>query len=377
MLIEFHILKNYPPVNLNRDDSGAPKTCFFGGVQRGRISSQCLKRSWRRSEAFEALGSRGVRTRHMPDLVAEKLRAEGVEEAYIEIAKGKLTGVANKDNKENKKGAYTSQIVFYAPEDIQRLAEALKEQIVQAGSVKKFEKAEVKDLVKPITKDAQSRAITADIALFGRMVTSDCFRDVDAAMQVAHAISTHAVNRESDYFTAVDDLLQDRDELGAGMMGDIDYNSCCYYEYASLDVDQLRTNLDGVQNADRLIRDLIPALAKAMAFTNPSGKQNTFAGQVLPSLILVECKQDKIPLSYVNAYEEPVSIYGRKSNIVEKSIEKLFDEINAMDAAYGLELRHRIWMAPKTQLNSLQKGERVASFDMLCAQINQWMEEQA
>ena len=185
------------------------------------------------------------------------------------------------------------------------------------------------------------------------------------------------MNRESDYFTAVDDLLQDRDELGAGMMGDIDYNSCCYYEYASLDVDQLRTNLDGVQNADQLIHDLIPAMAKAMAFTNPSGKQNTFAGQVLPSLILVECKQDKIPLSYVNAYEEPVSIYGSKSNIVEKSIEKLFDEINAMDAAYGLELRHRIWMAPKTQLNSLQKGERVASFDMLCAQINQWMEEQA
>lgn len=109
MLIEFHILKNYPPVNLNRDDSGAPKTCFFGGVQRGRISSQCLKRSWRRSEVFEALGSRGVRTRHMPDLVAEKLRAEGVEEAYIEIAKGKLTGVANKDNKENKKGAYTGR----------------------------------------------------------------------------------------------------------------------------------------------------------------------------------------------------------------------------------------------------------------------------
>ena len=107
MLYEIHMLKNYPPVNLNRDDSGAPKTCFFGGVQRGRISSQCLKRSWRTSETFQTLESYGVRTRYMPELVGKRLAEMGVAPDYIEIAEKKLTGIANKSGSENKKGKYT------------------------------------------------------------------------------------------------------------------------------------------------------------------------------------------------------------------------------------------------------------------------------
>lgn len=375
MMIEFHMLKNYPPVNLNRDDSGAPKTCYFGGVQRGRISSQCLKRSWRHSPAFEALGCTGIRTRYMPQLVGDQLREAGIDDEYIEIAVKMLTGIANKEGKENKEGSYTTQIVFYAQEDIDRMAELVKAKIEEAGSVKEFKKTKAKEFT-ALVKDAKIRPITADIALFGRMVTSDCFRDVDAAMQVAHAISTHAVNRESDYFTAVDDLLQDRDEIGAGMMGDTDFNSCCYYEYASLDVDQLRENLKYSEDPDDLIRKLIPALLRAMSFTNPSGKQNTFAGQILPSLILVECKQDKIPLSYVNAFETPVSQYGTNPKLVENSIQRLFEEIESMDAAYGLEIAHRAWLAPRTEA-ALEKGERMESFAKLTEEIGKWMVEQA
>ena len=375
MMLEFHMLKNYPPVNLNRDDSGAPKTCYFGGVQRGRISSQCLKRSWRLSETFAALGSRGIRTRYMPQLVGAQLREAGIENEYIEIAEKMLTGIANAKGTENSKGSYTEQIVIYAPEDIDRLAELVKGKIEESGSVKEFKKIKAKDFA-ALVKDAKVRPVTADIALFGRMVTSDCFRDVDASMQVAHAISTHAVNRESDYFTAVDDLLQNRDEIGAGMMGDTDFNSCCYYEYASLDVDQLRENLKYSENPEELIRELIPALLRAMAFTNPSGKQNTFAGQILPSLILVECKRDKIPLSYVNAFETPVSQYGANPKLVENSIVKLFEEIEAMDAAYGLEIEHRAWLAPRTEA-ALQKGERMESFAKLAEEIGKWAVEQA
>lgn len=375
MMLEFHMLKNYPPVNLNRDDSGAPKTCFFGGVQRGRISSQCLKRSWRNSPVFEALGSCGVRTRYMPELVGNKLREAGIDEECIEIAEAMLTGVANKDGTENKKGSYTAQIILYSPDDIECLAAKVKEEIEKAGSAKEFKKCKAKEFAKLI-KDAQVRPITADIALFGRMVTSDCFRDVDAAIQVAHAISTHAVNRESDYFTAVDDLLQNRDEIGAGMMGDTDFNSCCYYEYASLDVDQLKENLKDSENSSQLIRELVPALLRVMAVTNPSGKQNSFAGQILPSLILVECKKDKIPLSYANAFETPVSQYGANPKIVETSIRKLFDEINAMDDAYGLEIAHRAWMSPKSPETEPKKGERLPSLTALTAAIGEWMEEQ-
>ena len=372
MLIEIHMLKNYPPVNLNRDESGAPKTCYFGNVQRGRISSQSLKRSWRTSEMFRQLGSTGIRPRRMPEQVAERLRAKGVDEDFVRRAQEMLTGIVNKDGKEKKEG-YTEQIVIYAPEDIEKLTQTVLSAIEADGDIKKFKARKASDF-KKLVDGAKMRPVTADIALFGRMVTSDCFRDVDAAMQVAHAISTHAVNRESDYFTAVDDLLRS-DEVGAGMMGDVDYNSCCYYEYAALDVDQLRENLEYTPDCEALVRRLIPTMVKTMAMSNPSGKQNTFAGQVFPSLILVECKDDKIPLSYVNAFEVPVTTYGGKG-LVSNSIDKLAAHVRAMDAAYQLPVRHRAWLVPQYDGALEINGDAFASFPALLDAIAAWMEEE-
>lgn len=368
MLIEIHMLKNYPPVNLNRDDSGAPKSCFFGGVQRGRISSQCLKRSWRISDIFKDLGSYGIRTRHMPELVAKRLVNMGVSEKFIKEVKKVLADIANKKEKAKKEGI-TNQIIFYAEDELDRLALHIKDMIEKDGSLKEFKN------LKP--KDMELIPITADIALFGRMVTTDYFADVDASMQVAHAISTHAVNLESDYFTAVDDLLQGRDENGAGMIGDIDYNSCCYYEYASLDTDSLCHNLQNIENYKTLVSKLIPVLLRAMTFSNPSGKQNTFAGQVFPDFIMIECKKDKIPLSYVNAFEEPVSTWGNKPQIVKKSIDQLLDYINCMDEAYELPLVHRICFSPKKYQgeNCLRKGEWLDKFSELEKACGAWIDE--
>ena len=139
MLIEVHMLKNYPPVNLNRDDSGAPKSCFFGGVQRGRISSQCLKRSWRTSDVFKRVGSYGIRTRKLPELVAEKLIEMGIGADYAECAREKLTGIANKEGTTTKDGM-TAQIVFYAEEEIERVAQRVKEAIESDGDLKTFSK---------------------------------------------------------------------------------------------------------------------------------------------------------------------------------------------------------------------------------------------
>ena len=181
MMLEIHMLKNYPPVNLNRDDSGAPKTCYFGGVQRGRISSQSLKRSWRTSELFRKLGSVGVRTRRMPELVVERLRARGVDEDYIERTQLMLTGIVNKEGKEKKEG-FTEQIVIYSSEDIDKLTQAVEDAISADGDIKKFKARKASDF-KKLMDGAETRPVTADIALFGRMVTSDCFRDVDAAMR--------------------------------------------------------------------------------------------------------------------------------------------------------------------------------------------------
>jgi len=374
MLLEIHMLKNYPPVNLNRDESGAPKSCFFGGVQRGRISSQCLKRSWRTSEVFKNLGSFGIRTRHMPERVAEQLAQCGIDAELVEEAKVKLTGIANKEGKTSADGV-TGQIIFYASDEIDRIAQRIKEMIEKDKTVKAFKKRSPKEFT-TLLEDAKVNPITADIALFGRMVTSPYFADVDASMQVAHAISTHAVNRESDYFTAVDDLLNAQAEPGAGMIGDIDYNSCCYYEYASLDTDALRENLKNVENREELIKKLIPVLLRAMVMSNPSGKQNTFAGHVLPAFVMVECKEDKIPLSYVNAFEEPVAAWGSDPRIVKNSISRLLTQVNDMDNAYELPVLHRVCFAPsyEEKENSVQ-GEWRDKFSQVAQACAEWLSE--
>lgn len=371
MLLEIHMLKNYPPVNLNRDDSGAPKSCYFGGVQRGRISSQCLKRSWRMSDSFRKLNSVGVRTRRMPEEVAKRLREQGIGDDFAERAQQMLTGIVNKEGKEKKEGI-TEQIVIYSPEDLDKLTHAVMQAIAEDGDIKKFSKRKASDF-KKLVDGAATRPVTADIALFGRMVTTDCFRNVDASIQVAHAISTHMVSRESDYFTAVDDLLKD-EEVGAGMMGDVDYNSCCYYEYAALDVDQLRENLKYSENCEELVERLIPVLLRTMAYTNPTGKQNTFAGQVLPSLIMIECKQNKIPLSYVNAFEKPVAVYGG-DGIVDKSVVRLIEHVKTMDEVYQLEVSHRAWVIPWCSKDLIASDERKASFPELLDAIKAWVKE--
>ena len=343
MLYEIHMLKNYPPTNLNRDDTGAPKTCVFGGSTRGRISSQCLKRTWRTSELFKSeIGEDklGVRTRKLPELVADKLLELGVAPEYVEAVKPEISGFGNKDGKKTKDGDTTAQMMFFAPQDIEAVAKVVKEKLDACKSVKDVEKLKGKDLQSAVA-DAQVRPVTLDIALFGRMVTSDAFRDVEASMQVAHAISTNKISVESDFFTAMDDLLNggSLDEKGAGMIGDVDYNASCYYIYASLDTDALREALKDADNADKIISKAIPALLHTMAFTNPSGKQNSFAGHVLPSCFMIECKEQKVPTSLVNAFAEPV----RGQDVVAESIRKLAAEADLTARCFGLPVKERLW----------------------------------
>ncbi len=230
--------------------------------------------------------------------------------------------------------------MFFAPEDIRAAASAVKKLLDTCKTVKDVEKLKAKDLQSAIT-DAAIRPITLDIALFGRMVTSEAFRDVEASMQVAHAISTNRVSVESDYFTAMDDLLgsTDQDEKGAAMIGDVDYNASCYYLYASLDTDALRENLRYSEDADAIVRKALPALLRAIAFTDPSGKQNSFAGHVLPSAVMIECKEQKVPVSLVNAFVKPVTA----ADPVEESVRKLAAEADMTARSFGLPVKERLW----------------------------------
>ncbi len=346
MLYEIHMLKHYPPGNLNRDDTGSPKTCYFGGSLRGRISSQCLKRSWRTSTLFEnLLGERGIRSRKLPQLVKEELLFRGMEETMAELAMSKVTGIGNKDGKENDKDI-TSQTMFFTRADIRAIADVLENMVQEAGTEKGFKKVKASDVAKAVKK-VGVHPMTVDIALFGRMVTSEAFDNVEASVQTAHALSTHIVNQESDYFTAMDDLLGD-DETGADMVGDVEYNSCCYYHYISIDTDKLNENLKDAPNAEELIETILPAMLEVMAYSNPSGKQNSFASQVLPEVLYVEAKTKKIPTSYANAFAQPVR-FGLGTKLIEESTQKLVDEINLMQDAYALEKVGSAWFAPRSK----------------------------
>jgi CRISPR system Cascade subunit CasC len=365
MLYEFHMLKNYPPTNLNRDDTGSPKSCLFGGVQRGRISSQCLKRSWRQSELFsDCVGEIGIRTRKLPELVTAELKCRGVDEETLKIAAQKISAFGNDKGTENKDGR-TSQIMFFSKQDIVAVADRVQEAIEEAGSAKNLAKMNAKDWQKKMA-GVDVRPVTIDIALFGRMVTSEAFADVEAAMQVAHAISTNAVSQESDFYTAVDDLVNGgrENDAGAGMMGDTDFNSNCYYIYAALDMDQLRKNLEHSPGALSLADGIARCLLETMAFSNPSGKQNSFAGHALPDVVCVEEKERKIPVSYANAFVKPACPTGTK-DLVEESADKLAREIDSITKQFGLDVKRRVWFCRKGSVQPPADALKTESFQDL------------
>ena len=367
MLIEIHMLKSFPPTNLNRDETGSPKTCAYGGAQRGRISSQCLKHAWRRDGEFQKLPV-GVRTRYLPDEVEKRLRAMGVSDAYLAAVKPRLTAFGNKEAKENDE-MNTAQVMFFAPEDIEAVAQEVARTLEGCESVAKVKEIKVKDWQERLKKLA--RPITLDMALFGRMITDDSFKNVEAAMQVAHAISTHAVNMETDFFTAVDDLRTTyAEDAGSAMMGDIDFNSCCYYLYASLDTDQLLKNLEGSPEAVKSLPDLLPALITSMALTNPSGKQNSFAGHVLPSVISVERKARKVPISYAGAFEKPIWSHR---GYAQPSAEALVRHIDMVDRCYGVEVEPRLWFCPGLSVPAPGRSQGVETLPELCHLAGQWL----
>lgn len=371
-MIQFHILRNYASSNLNRDEIGAPKSAVFAGTQRGRISSQCLKRAWRSSDAFKTLDSFGTRTQYLPELVADKVKEISDEATYNFAVKnktlfaslGKREKVSDKNEKDDANendDAKTSQLMFFSKEDIDACANAVIEAEMDAKKLK--------DLINDLKTNAAIRPITLDIALFGRMITDDKFADVEASFQVAHALSTNRVNQESDYFTAVDDLsVNYREDAGAGHLGNCDFNSCCYYEYASLDIDQLKRNLKSSDEARNKLPMLLASLIDAMIYTSPTGKQNSFAAHSLPSVICIEKKNKKIPVSYINAFEEPV-----KYNYSVQSANQLAAEIEKTDKKFDTGLHERLWF-DVNEGTAPSNSKIVASIDELKNSTSSWIE---
>jgi CRISPR system Cascade subunit CasC len=381
MLIEIHVLQNHAPSNLNRDDTGSPKECVFGGVKRARISSQCLKRSIRRSTVFRAAleGRLATRTRRLPELVRDRLLGAGLPGDVAEVAARKVSGFGARDGA-TPQALRTAQTMFLAEPEVAAVADAVLSAARAAGTAATLDKVSVKDL-QARAQDQAFRSVTADIALFGRMVTSGAFRSVEAAAQVAHAISTHRVDHEFDYFTAVDDLTSPAaGGAGADMVGDVEFASACYYKYFSVDAGGLVRNLTGRDDlpareraaAETLAADVVCAFLRAAITVSPSGLQHAFAAHQLPAAVLLEVRPQCTPVSYANAFVDP-ACSGPAGGLVEDSLAKLGRHVEALTAGFGLEASARLLLAPEHPRLSIAGTARVADLNALCTRLRDVM----
>jgi len=315
--LQLHLLTSYPPANLNRDDLGRPKTAVMGGVTRLRVSSQSLKRAWRTSEVFEGAlkGNIGVRTKEKGTRIKQTLLKAGIPETQ---AKEWAAAIAKQFGKLKSGSVEIEQLAHFSPEENDAI-NALCEKLIKTRA------APTDDDLKLLRHQHSA----ADVALFGRMLAADPGYNTDASAQVAHAISVHKVAVEDDFFTAVDDLNEGIEDVGAGHMGETEFAAGLFYLYICVDRDLLAENLGG----DIGLRNkTLGALIEAAATVAPTGKQNSFGSRARASYILAETG-DKQPRSLSVAFLKPVD--GRKDGMLAEAIAALTETRNNMDKVYG------------------------------------------
>ena len=347
MFVEIHAIQNFAPANLNRDDTNNPKDCEFGGVRRARISSQCIKRAIRTSPVFEETTKVkiGTRTKRLIHRLSERLVAAGKsEEEAVEVLTNFVPEYASKLDKKDKEGKKTAVLLYVSESEMQDLTQAILENWEQLSDEKALKK-----LVSTLVKAQRGRTSAPDIALFGRMLAEKPELGMEAACQVAHAISTHRIAMEMDFYTAVDDLQPD-DTAGAGMMGFTGFDSACFYRYVRLDWDQLLKNLGGdVELARRTVEGFLRAAVAAV----PSGKQNAFAANNPANFLLAVVRQDGMGWSLTNAFERPVRP-RRDSGLVAPSVEALDVYWGRLCQVYGTDTLTRVAALPLDPCLSLE-----------------------
>lgn len=340
-MVQVHTLTAYPATLLNRDDAGLAKRIPFGGAERVRISSQCLKKHWRESPHVSSHGDLAVRsTRIYEELVAKSLVEEhgaGAGEASA-VARFLMTETVDTKPARDKDGVETArsgQLLVLTRAETRFLAQrgaellsALKEAGVQVRTPDEVKKAGLWDK-KQWGPAVKALPASIDTAMFGRMVTSDVFARVDAAVSVAHAFTTHAGAAENEYFTAVDTLKQDGDDAGAGLINETELTSGVFYTYAVIDMNQLRANL-GEQGGDT--EKLARALVEAMATVSPGAKRGSTAPYAYSEFVLLERGADQ-PRTLANAFLAPVREEGRQ--LMTHSVAALADYRSRVEGMYG------------------------------------------
>ncbi len=426
--IEVHLIQNFAPSNLNRDDTGQPKSATFGGFRRARVSSQCGKRAIREWWRERGTVTVGERTKRLQQILFTALQEDQSflkdeqDEGFLKDGIRVFTD-AYYANADKKKPEQTSVLIFIGPEEVQVCASAIRDlwddtekiknrkgeesretidgiaSVVQkrrqhdakaddkkkdtqqapnsedsselADTAQSDEKKDNRPKLQPVDEIAdkiKKAQVSADIALFGRMLAEQPGRNTDGACQVAHPISTHKVDMEMDFYTAVDDLNPE-EETGAGMMGTVGFNSACYYRYAVVDRDQLARNLsrkteringgwkEELAKSDYAKADeVIKAFLNAMIYAIPTGKQNSFAAQNLPSFGLFVRRQDGVPISLANAFAKPIRPTHNDDDLVGLSVEALTRHWDVLKTVYGEQGVQKVvcfHVAQEKRLNSL------------------------
>lgn len=346
MFVELHILQNFAPSCLNRDDTNSPKECEFGGYRRARISSQCIKRSIRnyfREKMLLPEENLGKRTKRLKEQLTDRLIQGGKDPAEADrVVETAIRGwgLGLKDEK-------TQYLLFLGEGEIASLAGACEEnwstlleismkerdlpadEELEGRKKKKAAKTFMPETFRRQMEKVLDGGKAADLALFGRMIADFPEKNIDAACQVAHAISAHKVSMEFDSYTALDDLKPE-DVAGAEMMGVVEFNSACFYRYANIDVDQLKGNL---REDEDLAKKAVEAFLRASVGAIPTGKQTSMAAQNPPSLVFGVVRRFGL-WSLANAFLDPIRP-DRNGGLMKKSIAALEEYWSKLVKAYG------------------------------------------
>lgn len=353
VFVEFHLLQNFVPSLLNRDDTGGHKDAQFGGVRRARISSQCLKRAmrdhWKKTELIP-VSEQAVRTKRLLERLTEILSQKGLPadqaNAKAQIA---LAGLGLQPDAEGK----SQYLLFLGADEVQAIAnvihthwdlfpDVMPKAEDETKKIKaKDKKKAAKETCPPVVIKAMEAALqdtrSLEVRLFGRMLADKPDLNASACCQVAHAIGTSALEREFDFYTAVDDL-KPTDNSGADMIGQVEFASSCFYRYAVVDLSALHEQLG---NDTAVTENSLRLFAQAMIDAIPTGKQNTFAAHQKPAHIAINLSKNSQPRSLANAFDKPVTIHRHDTfSLSGKSAKALHDYRTQLDVSYGVNGQH-------------------------------------
>lgn len=382
MKLELHVIQNFTASNLNRDDTGAPKDVVFGGFRRARISSQAQKRAARKwAEKILGEAKVGVRTSDLGGMVIEVLQTRGLEASKGRVGVALMAARAKLDE-----NGQTKAMIFVSPREVQLFADfvqqnwdvldpttalvakkgskggdddsdvieaepAVEVQVESVGTkAAKGKKAGVKatEMEVKLDKDVINKmkaifdAPSMDISLFGRFMADRADFIVDAACQVAHALGVSKIEREFDFFTAMDD----RASAGSGQhLGVVEFNAPTYYRYAVIDTDLLLANLKG---DEALAREAVRVFVEALTQAIPTGKQNSFAAHNMPAYVGVVARTAGA-MNLANAFEQPLRP-RTDSPLTQQAVEALLKEDDWTTSTFGNPDGEDLWAyVDKTQ----------------------------